>query len=375
MARGLALGWGRPVLCTDVGRRRARRRWPRRSAARRWPPAPRSPSAPTSSSCATSPTSCTRWRPSWPRTPRPSSRSSPPRRCRRSRRPIPTAPCTGSLPSHAGRGAPGRGRPRRRRGAGRRARRGGARAVRGARHARRARRRARRRRHGPDVLRARLRRARRRGAGRRRRAPRDHRRPGRASSSCRRSRAPPSCCAAAATTRSRCAARSPRRAARPLAGWTRWSAAASAPLQRRAGRGARAGRAGARQRPHRSPTTCRRSFYVYGLLIFIYIVLLFFASGCGRPTRARRPRLRLPARHLRTLPAPLPPVHPAVRPARPEPHHRDHPAQVAAARSTGDRRLMGRRAASGARARDGAGHRARPDDEGARAVGRRAGRP
>ena len=87
------------------------------------------------------------------------------------------------------------------------ARRRRARAVRRARHARRARRRARRRRDGTDVLRARLRRARRRGPGRRRRAPR-HARPRRApSSSCRRSPVPPSCCAAAATTRSPCAAR------------------------------------------------------------------------------------------------------------------------------------------------------------------------
>ena len=65
-----------------------------------------------------------------------------------------------------------------------------------ARHARRARRRARRRRDGPDVVRARLRRARRRGAGRRRRAPRPARRPGRRARRPDAAPARPSCCAA-----------------------------------------------------------------------------------------------------------------------------------------------------------------------------------
>ena len=80
---------------------------------------------------------------------------------------------------HAGRAAPGRRRPRGRRPQDPRAGRRGARAVRRARHAGRGRRRARRRRHGTHELRPRLRRAARRGPGRRRRPPRPHARQGR----------------------------------------------------------------------------------------------------------------------------------------------------------------------------------------------------
>ena len=69
MARGLALGWGRPC-CAPTWWPSARRRWPTRSAARRWPPTPRSRSAPTSSSSATSRRSSRRWRPRSRRTPR-----------------------------------------------------------------------------------------------------------------------------------------------------------------------------------------------------------------------------------------------------------------------------------------------------------------
>ena len=84
------------------------------------------------------------------------------------------------LPLHpfaARRGAPGRRRAGRGTGAGRRHRQGGGRAVRRARHARRARRPAGGRRDGADVLRARLRRPGRRGADRCRRQAGD---PGRA---------------------------------------------------------------------------------------------------------------------------------------------------------------------------------------------------
>ena len=91
-------------------------------------------------------------------------------------------------PAHdAGRGAPGRGHPRRRRRAGPpSSTRPSARCSSALGHARRARRRAGRRRDGPDEQRAGLRRAGRRGADRRRRAPRADRRPGRASWSSRR---------------------------------------------------------------------------------------------------------------------------------------------------------------------------------------------
>ena len=55
--------------------------------------------------------------------------------------------------------------------------------------------------------------------------------------------------------------------------------------------------------------------YVYTLLIILYIVIqLLFAVGLRPPySRADRRRARLPARHLRTVPAHLPPRDPALR--------------------------------------------------------------
>ena len=176
MARALARGWGRPVLaptrCPSApqalaaevgGEALAEQRRGRRSA-------------PTSSCSATSPPSSTRSRRG--RAAREGGRLDPRRHAaggaegRLPRQPV--YRFMPSLPVEVRQGAvvqadgPAPGR---------RSRRAGPRPVRRARHARRARRRARRRRHGPDVLRARLRRARRRGADRRRRAPRHPRRP------------------------------------------------------------------------------------------------------------------------------------------------------------------------------------------------------
>ena len=176
MARGLALGWGEPRAVHRRRQPRAPRRSPRRSAAR--------PSRSNAEVARRADVVVLCHKPGQldavaagvaPHAKAVVSILGGDAAGTTSRRPIPTARCTGAA-QHAGRGAPGRGHPRRRRGAGRRARRGGARAVRGARHARRARRRAGRRRDGPDVQRARLLRARRRGAGRRRRAPRAARR-------------------------------------------------------------------------------------------------------------------------------------------------------------------------------------------------------
>ena len=213
MARALARGWGRPVLCADPVAERARGARRARSAARRSRATPRWPSAPIWSCSATSPPSCdavaARGR----------------ARCQRGRLDprgdaaggaeggLPRAPRLPLHPLAARRGAPGRGRAGGGPAAGPRARRRGRRAVRRARHAGRARRRARGRGDGPDVLCARLRGAGRGGADRRGRATRDPRRAGRGAGGRRRSPAPPSCCAVATTTRWRSAARSPRRAA------------------------------------------------------------------------------------------------------------------------------------------------------------------
>ena len=98
MARALARGWGRPVLCADpVGerargaRRRARRRGARRQ--RRGGAARRSGRALPQARAAAG-----RRRARSRRTPRPSRRSSPPRRCRRCATPIRASPSTASSP-------------------------------------------------------------------------------------------------------------------------------------------------------------------------------------------------------------------------------------------------------------------------------------
>ena len=69
----------------------------------------------------------------------------------------------------------------------------------------------------------------------------------------------------------------------------------------------------------------QRVFYVYTLLIIAYILSsLFFAFGGRVPVRALVERgARLPARRLRALPVDLPALHPAARPARPQPDRRD----------------------------------------------------
>ena len=268
MARALARGWGRPLVCADPvaeraqalaarGRRRGARHQRRGRRARR--PRRALPQARAA-------------RRMWPRS----------RACRQGRRldprghaargaaapPIPSARSTASSRRCPWRSARARScrppiRPRAGAGEGRSAtRRGRERAVRRARHARRARRRAAGRRHGPDVVRARLRRAGRRGADRRGREPRASP-PRRArSSSCRRSQARPSCCARATTTRWPSAARSPRPAASPRAALDALErgglrAAFSDALDAVLGR-LRRDRSSSPARAPRSPTTCRR---------------------------------------------------------------------------------------------------------------------
>ena len=65
-------------------------------------------------------------------------------------------------------------------------------------------------------------------------------------------------------------------------------------------------------------------FYVYTLLIIAYILSsLFFAFGGRAAVLALVERgPRLPARRLRALPVDLPALHPADRPAGPQPDHR-----------------------------------------------------
>ena len=172
MARGLARGWGQPVLVHRRVAERAAgagRRARRRGAAR---PTPSWRERADLVVLATSPTSSTRWRPSWRRTPGRVVSILGATPLADVKAAYPDRPVVPDPAQHAGRGAPGRGHPRRRRRAGRRARRGvralleelGTLVVLDDAPDRR--------RHGPDVQRAGLLAAGRRGAGRRRRAPR-----------------------------------------------------------------------------------------------------------------------------------------------------------------------------------------------------------
>ena len=117
---------------------------------------------------------------------------------------------------------------------------------------------------------------------------------------------------------------------------------------------------------------------VYTLLIIAYILSsLFFAFGGRLPYCALVERgARLPARRLRALPGDLPALHPAARPAGPEPDHRDHRccSSSAALVARPHRRLSGvaRALAFAPRGAWSLVIVARPGDQGARA--RRASR-
>ena len=234
---------------------------------------------------------------------------------------------------HARRGAAGRDRAGPRRRAGRRRRPGRPRPLRRARDARRPRRRARRPGDGAHELRAGLRRARRRGPGRRRACGAACPRPAPPSSSSRRWPAPPSCCAAGTSTRWRCAARSPRPGAptaRGLAALERGGVRAAfsdaldavlAPTRRRAG--VILVLATARDQ---IASYVSALLFVYTLMIIAYILTLALLRL--RRARALRPRGR--ARcigFLRDVCEPYLRVFrrfiPADRPAGPQPDRGD----------------------------------------------------
>ena len=157
------------------------------------------------------------------------------------------------------------------------------------------------------------------------------RRQARPSSSSRRSPARPSCCAAATSTRWRCAARSPRPAAPPPAGWPRSSAAACArPSRTRSTRRWPDLDAGRRDRSS-SPRRATRSRLRLGGALRLHAadhrlhpdlaVLRLRRARAVLAVVERAPRL--PARRLRAVPGHLPALHPADRPAGLQPDRGD----------------------------------------------------